>query len=97
MFTRANTYFAYKYVKIKRGILNKRMSMDPFAAEPKWYLTSLHMAVPTGESVGLRKYQNATAAASTNCWQARKQVLLLNLLEKLVKHIHTHTHILLAH
>lgn len=47
--------------------------MDPFAAEPKWYLTSLRKAVPTGESVGFRKYQKATAPASTNCWQARKR------------------------
>lgn len=46
------------------------MRMDPFAAEPKWYLTSLLKAVPTGEFVGFLKYQNATAAANTNCWQA---------------------------
>lgn len=50
--------------------------MDPLAAEPKWYFTSLHRAVPTGESVGFRKYQNATAQANINCWQA-KNVLLI--------------------
>lgn len=44
--------------------------MEPLAAEPRWYFMSLHNAMPTGESVGLRKYQNATAPASANCWQA---------------------------
>lgn len=41
--------------------------IDPFAADPKLYFKSLQMAVVTGESVGLRKYQNATAPAKANC------------------------------
>lgn len=67
-----STYLAYKYVRINRGTLNNVIRMDPLAAEPRWYLSSLHMAVRTGESVGLRKYQNATAPANANCWQAER-------------------------
>lgn len=66
------THFAYKYVRINRGTLNSVMRMDPFAADPRWYFNSLQMAMMTGESVGLRKYQNATAPARANCWQAEK-------------------------
>lgn len=62
-----STHFAYRKVKINRGILNIVIRMEPFAAEPKLYFKSLHMAVVTGESVGLRKYQNATAPAKANC------------------------------
>lgn len=29
------SYLAYKYVRIKRGILNSVIKMDPLAAEPK--------------------------------------------------------------
>lgn len=67
LYLKSSTYLAYKYVRINRGTLNNVIRMDPLAAEPRWYLSSLHMAVRTGESVGLRKYQNATAPANANC------------------------------
>lgn len=52
---------------MRRGTLNSVMRIDPLAAEPRWYFTSLLNAKPTGESVGLRKYQNATAPANASC------------------------------
>lgn len=48
------------------------MSSDPLATEPKWYFSNLQIECSTGESVGLRKYQKATAPANDNCWQAAK-------------------------
>lgn len=44
---------------------------EPFATVPKWYLTNLEIAYIVGVSVGLSKYQKATAAAKANCWQAK--------------------------
>lgn len=49
---RQNSYFAYKYVKINRGTLNKVIKSDPLATDPKWYFINLAIACRTGESVG---------------------------------------------
>lgn len=59
-------------MRINRGTLNNVMSSDPLATEPKWYFSNLQIECSTGESVGLRKYQKATAPANDNCWQATK-------------------------
>lgn len=62
-----STHLEYKYIKINRGTLNIVISNDPLATEPKWYFSNLQIECSTGESVGLRKYQNATAPAKHNC------------------------------
>lgn len=61
------TYFEYRYIKINRGTLNIVIRSEPLATDPKWYFKSLQIECNTGESVGLRKYQNATAPANDNC------------------------------
>lgn len=71
------THLAYRKVKIRRGNLNIVIRIDPLAAEPRLYFRSFPMAVMTGESVGLRKYQNATAPAKANCWHAKSEKMYI--------------------
>lgn len=55
--------FAYKYVRINRGILKSVIRNDPLATEPRWYLINFESESQTGESVGFLKYHAATAPA----------------------------------